>query len=59
MQAAGRCIRSENDRGVCVFGDKRFSQRRFSYIFPQSWSFVNTERPEAEIRKFFENRIEK
>lgn len=56
MQAAGRCIRSENDRGVCVFGDKRFSQRRFRYIFPQSWSFVNTERPEVEIINFFKNK---
>ncbi len=53
MQAAGRCIRTETDRGVCVFGDKRFLEKRFSNIFPRSWDFVITEKPEIEIRKFF------
>lgn len=55
MQAAGRCIRTEKDRGVIVFADERFLWKNYSRIFPQSWDFTVTERPETEIRKFFDN----
>lgn len=54
MQAAGRCIRTENDVGVCVFGDERFSWGSYKSIFPETWDFTVTERPELEIRKFFQ-----
>lgn len=53
MQASGRCIRSEHDRGVIVFADERFTWSNYRKIFPSSWSFVATEKPEAEIRMFF------
>ncbi|MBI4174599.1 MAG: ATP-dependent DNA helicase, partial [Candidatus Aenigmarchaeota archaeon] len=53
MQAAGRCIRNESDRGVIVFLDERFLWQSYRRIFPRSWSFVATERPEDEIARFF------
>ncbi|MBI2578336.1 MAG: ATP-dependent DNA helicase [Candidatus Aenigmarchaeota archaeon] len=56
VQAAGRCIRTERDIGICVFGDKRLNSRRFRNMFPRNWDFVVTERPELEIRKFFATR---
>ena len=55
MQAAGRCIRTETDRGVIVFLDERFLWQNYRRIFPKSWSFAVTEKPEDEIRKFFGN----
>jgi len=55
MQAAGRCIRTETDRGVIVFLDERFLWQNYRRIFPKSWSFAVTEKPEEEIRKFFGN----
>ncbi len=53
MQASGRCIRSENDRGVIVFADERFTWLNYRNVFPKNWDFAVTESPEAEIRKFF------
>lgn len=53
MQASGRCIRSESDRGVIVFADERFTWENYRRIFPKTWDFVVTERPELEILKFF------
>ena len=53
MQAAGRCIRTENDRGVIVLVDERFMWQNYRRIFPESWSFDVTEKPELVIREFF------
>lgn len=54
MQASGRCIRTETDRGVCVFADDRFLWRNYRTVFPNDWNFLVTERPEMDIKKFFE-----
>ncbi len=53
MQAAGRCIRTETDRGVCVFADERFLWSNYRNIFPADMNFIAAKRPEIEIRKFF------
>ena len=53
MQAAGRCIRSEQDRGVVIFADERFTWRNYRYIFPRSWDFTVSESPEKEVARFF------
>lgn len=37
MQAAGRVIRSETDRGVILLIDERFSQRSYQKLFPKEW----------------------
>jgi Rad3-related DNA helicase len=37
LQAAGRVIRTENDRGVIVLLDERFLQRQYQEVFPREW----------------------
>ncbi|MBI4014599.1 MAG: ATP-dependent DNA helicase [Candidatus Aenigmarchaeota archaeon] len=53
IQAAGRCIRTENDRGVCVFMDQRFLWSNYRKVFPADLRFVVTDAPEQEIRAFW------
>ncbi len=38
LQAAGRVIRSENDRGVVFLIDERFSRQQYRSLFPQEWN---------------------
>lgn len=40
LQAAGRVIRSENDRGVVLLIDRRFSSSRYQSLFPREWNPV-------------------
>ena len=37
LQAAGRVIRSENDRGVVLLIDQRFSNFQYKTLFPEEW----------------------
>ena len=37
LQAAGRVIRREDDRGVIILIDERFSARPYRKIFPEHW----------------------
>jgi DNA excision repair protein ERCC-2 len=37
MQAAGRVIRSEQDRGIIVLIYERFTQARYRALFPREW----------------------
>ena len=37
LQAAGRCIRTDNDKGVILLLDNRYSQRRYQSLFPYEW----------------------
>jgi DNA excision repair protein ERCC-2 len=37
LQAAGRVIRSEHDRGVVVLMDQRFSTARYAELLPPAW----------------------
>ncbi|HNV68267.1 MAG TPA: ATP-dependent DNA helicase [Candidatus Ozemobacteraceae bacterium] len=37
MQAAGRVIRTETDRGVVVLIDERFSRLEYRELFPREW----------------------
>ncbi len=52
IQAAGRCIRTENDRGVIVFMDERYIWRNYSRVLPKMKKIVTNE-PEKYIREFF------
>jgi len=38
LQAAGRVIRSENERGIVLLIDERYSQRNYRNLFPEHWS---------------------
>jgi DNA excision repair protein ERCC-2 len=42
LQAAGRVIRSDNDRGVVVLIDSRYGQRRYSHLLPVHWEIRRT-----------------
>ncbi|NMA44596.1 MAG: ATP-dependent DNA helicase [Candidatus Diapherotrites archaeon] len=55
IQAAGRVIRSETDKGVCVFLDERFAEERYKKFYPKNFEYVKTKEPEKEVKKFFEN----
>jgi DNA excision repair protein ERCC-2 len=37
FQAAGRVIRSENDRGVVLLIDRRYGTNRYRSLLPQNW----------------------
>ena len=37
LQAAGRVIRTEEDKGVIALLDDRFAGRRYLEIFPREW----------------------
>ncbi len=40
FQAAGRVIRTEDDRGVIVLLDERFGRREYNSLFPMEWDDV-------------------
>ena len=37
LQAGGRVIRTEEDRGVSLLLDERFLQKRVNSLFPREW----------------------
>jgi DNA excision repair protein ERCC-2 len=40
LQAVGRVIRSENDRGVVLLIDARFNETRYRRLFPPWWKYL-------------------
>ncbi len=57
LQAAGRVIRSETDRGVVLLIDSRFASDRYEMLFPPEWraSVVGNEtRLEGRVLRFWE-----
>jgi DNA excision repair protein ERCC-2 len=54
IQAAGRVIRTETDRGVCIFLDERFGEERYKKFYPKNFEYIKTIAPEKEVEKFFE-----
>jgi len=53
LQSAGRCIRSETDRGVIVFLDERFAWPRYRKCFPPEWNIKITKMYQDRIKEFF------
>jgi len=54
IQAAGRCIRTETDKGVVVLMDNRFFFPMYAQCFPKHWH-MHTEKDMFEkIRKFYD-----
>ena len=53
LQAAGRCIRSEKDKGVIVFLDTRFIQPKYYQCIPQDWNVRVTKDCVGKIKEFF------
>lgn len=54
MQNAGRCIRSETDKGVIVFLDERYTWPSYFRCFPSDWPVRITLNYLNEIKRFFE-----
>ncbi|MFC1647967.1 ATP-dependent DNA helicase [Nanoarchaeota archaeon] len=53
LQSAGRCIRSETDRGVVIFLDERYTWNNYRRCFPSDWNPKVTMLYEKEIDDFF------
>ncbi len=51
LQATGRVIRSETDRGVIVLLDERFTHPRYRRLFPAHWRSFQVVRSTGEIRE--------
>jgi DNA excision repair protein ERCC-2 len=54
IQAAGRCIRTEEDRGVVVLMDNRFLWPLYAQAFPKHWKFDRTKEYKLMIGNFFD-----
>ena len=52
FQSAGRCIRSEEDRGVVIYLDERFAWQRYYDCFPKEGLIVS-KNPEKLLKEFF------
>ena len=55
IQAAGRCIRSKDDKGVIVYMDERYDWSNYRKVFPPDYKMKTTRAPWNEIGEFFEN----
>jgi len=53
MQNAGRCIRSENDRGIIVFLDERYIWPNYKRCFPPDWEMKTNKDFGTEVTGFF------
>jgi DNA excision repair protein ERCC-2 len=49
LQAAGRVIRTETDRGVVLLVDQRFSTAAYRNLFPRHWSHALSVRSSAQV----------
>ncbi|MBC1989898.1 ATP-dependent DNA helicase [Listeria seeligeri] len=59
LQAVGRVIRGESDRGVVLLIDERFSASRYRTLFPAHWNHAkivkNTKETTEQVTEFWRN----
>ena len=53
LQNAGRCIRSETDKGIIIFLDQRYAWPYYIKYFPQNLDLKITLNAKEEIEKFY------
>ncbi len=53
LQNAGRCIRSESDKGLIIFLDQRYIWDNYFKCFPKDSNLRITKEPLDKIREFF------
>ncbi len=53
FQNAGRCIRSETDKGIIVFLDERYVWKNYFKCFPNEWNVRTIANPKTIIQNFF------
>lgn len=61
LQAAGRVIRSEADRGVVLLLDRRFGSARYRCLLPDEWrpvSLLSEHQLNTHLRRFWETAAE-
>jgi len=51
LQATGRVIRTEEDRGIIVLIDERFTHSRYRRLFPTQWRGYQVIQNEADIKE--------
>lgn len=58
LQAGGRVIRSENDKGIIILIDQRYPDRQYKQLFPEEWShfhnFTNHSKLINYVKNFWE-----
>lgn len=57
LQAAGRVIRTETDRGIVLLMDERFEERANRELFPVEWGCppaMDSESAARDVRLFWE-----
>lgn len=57
LQAAGRVIRTEQDKGIILLLDRRFREPVYQYLFPKEWeniAFCNQKDMDSKIQRFWE-----
>jgi Rad3-related DNA helicase len=52
LQAAGRVIRSETDKGIVLLIDNRFSQKTYKSLFPQEWDHSVKVKSKDDVNKY-------
>jgi len=53
MQNAGRCIRSETDKGAIIFLDERYAWRNYYQCFPEDWEIEVSLDYKEVLKEFF------
>ena len=53
VQAAGRVVRTETDKGLCIFLDKRFSDKNYEKFFPKKFGARQSTNLTKETENFF------
>ena len=61
LQAAGRVIRRDDDRGVVVLADDRYATPKYTTLFPKHWRGIkcagNASSVAEIMRRFWENQL--
>jgi len=57
LQGAGRCIRSETDKGTIVFLDERYAWNSYKRCFPEDSGIVLSGYFEEDIKNFFKKHV--
>lgn len=53
IQAAGRCIRTQEDKGVIVLMDNRFIWPLYAQTYPKNWNLIRSKNLQIEIGNFY------
>ena len=54
IQAVGRVIRTQNDRGVAILIDDRFASRKYFSLYPKHWGHLQIETNPSQIKAMIE-----